>query len=293
MRFYFREQADKGGVYKITNTTNGRIYIGSTSCFRKRAKGHKGDLEMNRHCNGFFQNDFNKCGTDAFMFEILEVVDKSENERLLREQFYLDQFYDNKKNCYNISKEAKRHYCGKIGKGSRHGKPLDEEHKAKISQTNKEVWQDSELRKQASLDAHKRWDKHHANITVTNRDSGEVVTITGSIRPWCLERGINYKTFHQMINGKVKVSQGWFLGTSLPKYVERKGEVRKPLSPEHRSKIAGSKFVGMKLRNDRGEEITIESNVKEQARKLGMDYTTLLKVLKGSCNSIKQFYLTL
>lgn len=50
--------------------------------------------------------DFNKCGSEMFVFEILEVTLGTKEERLAREQFYLDQFYDKQNQCYNLRKEA-------------------------------------------------------------------------------------------------------------------------------------------------------------------------------------------
>jgi hypothetical protein len=89
-----------------------------------------------------------------------------------------------------------------------------------------------------------------------------------------------------MVRGKIKSSQGYYLGLIEPEYFVRKGEKRKPLSLEHRDKIAKGKFIGRKLVNDNGEILVVENNVKEQCRKLNLHYTTFLKVLNGKCKSI-------
>ena len=62
----------------------------------------------------------------AFKFEILEIVENKE-DLLLREQCYIDTFYDNCVNCYNIAPTA----------GSSLGRKFSEETKIKMSLTNK------------------------------------------------------------------------------------------------------------------------------------------------------------
>lgn len=98
----------KSGIYKITNKFNNRIYIGSTVDFMKRWAAHQSDLFHNRHPNQYMQNDYNACkkeyGEEPLTYEILEMVSKS--ELLIREQHYLDLFFDNKSQCYNICEKA-------------------------------------------------------------------------------------------------------------------------------------------------------------------------------------------
>lgn len=217
MQIHYRNQSEFGGVYKITNILNGRVYIGSTSCFRKRAASHKCNLEANRHLNKFMQNDFNKSGTESFLFEVLEVVAGDKQERLDREQFYIDQWYDNQKTCYNLAKEAKD-----TRSGTRNKKEIDpltdgrcqsysEERLTKHTEKMKEVWRTPELKELGKQNAMKRWDKHSANLKVRNIKTNEEVLITGSIRQWCKDVGVSYKAFHQLVKGKLKSSGGWAL----------------------------------------------------------------------------------
>ncbi len=285
--------ANEGGIYKITNKQNNRIYIGSTSCFKKRFKKHKNDLEMNRHTNMFLQNDFNKCGTSAFLIEILEVIKGTKEDRLKKEQFYIDQFYDGRKQCYNLRKDVydTRESQKNINPTDRENdgrcQPHDETHKQKISEANKEAWQDESLRAKASIDANKRWkDAEYPKYQLTHEETGETFIINSSLREWCLERGLNYKAMNLLVNGKVKISQGYYLGTTAPIYIDRKGEKRKPLSRKQRDAKASGKFEGIKLGNEKGEILVVERNVKEQCRVLNLHYTTFLKVLNGNCGSI-------
>lgn len=100
------------GIYKITNTITKRFYIGQSKDIKTRFKNHLSTLRGNKHKNQFFQNDFNKTlnqlSSDSFLIleTIEELKDSTQQERNEREQFYLNQYFDNKVNCYNIEKKV-------------------------------------------------------------------------------------------------------------------------------------------------------------------------------------------
>lgn len=247
MKFKFYTNANSGGIYRIVNEQNGRIYIGSTVRFKLRAYSHKNDLENKRHTNTFLQNDWNKCGSDAFVFEVILVVDGDQTQRLLEEQKFIDSHYDNQKFCYNLNNKAlaTRFSCKNRDsynpETDGRSKPHSEERKQYMSELMTEVYKNPKRLQQASDFSKKRWEGHSANITVTNKNSGESVLIDKPLKTWCKERNVDYRAFHLMVRGKTKSSSGWYIGNSEPKYVSQKGQKRKPISKEHRAKIAGSK----------------------------------------------------
>jgi len=104
MEFKYEGSSLKSGTYKLTNTINGRIYIGSAKEFKSRWKHHERSLRKNKHSNRFLQADFNKCGTEAFVFEVIELIYGEQNKRLLAEQKLLDIHWDKNKLCYNLRK---------------------------------------------------------------------------------------------------------------------------------------------------------------------------------------------
>jgi group I intron endonuclease len=106
MRSDFNGHSQNGGVYCIINTVNERIYFGSAKRFYRRFAGHEVSLRNGRHANRFLQADFDKCGTDAFVFIVLEVVEGEREQRLAREQVYLAEWYDSGKRCYNLRRDA-------------------------------------------------------------------------------------------------------------------------------------------------------------------------------------------
>lgn len=222
MKFNYDGFANKGGVYEIRNLINNRCYVGSTSQFKDRWQGHRNSLTSNKHQNTFLQNDFNKSGSDAFVFSILEVVDGTKEERLDKEQVYLDQIYDYQQSCYNL--QRKTHSSRE---GTRNKKAIDRATDGRCRQPSKEVLaKRSASLKQAVKDKPQlreicskrakevRWKNHSANITIVHEKTGEEVVIKGSVREFCISRGLNYKAFHLLVKRKSKNSGGWILVTN-------------------------------------------------------------------------------
>ena len=98
--------AKKIGIYQIRNTVNGRIYIGSSLDIAARWREHKYDLKKNQHRNNHLQNAYNKYGKDAFVYEVLEILESTDNQ-FKREQYWIDlKDACNKKKGYNIQTEV-------------------------------------------------------------------------------------------------------------------------------------------------------------------------------------------
>lgn len=139
-----------GYVYKITNTETGQVYIGSTGDVDQRFKRHKSLLRHNRHENTHMQNSYNLYGKDAFYFEVIEHVSEAILER---EQYWIDIFFDNGLQCFNInsvaakppsalgrvaSQETRRRMASsKLGNTTWRGRTHTEEAKQRISEANK------------------------------------------------------------------------------------------------------------------------------------------------------------
>ena len=90
------------GIYTIKNKTNSKQYIGSSKDIGKRWKGHISKLDNNNHTNPHLQAAWNKYGSEAFSFEILEECLLEEVIEI--EQKWIDSFdFDN---LYNLTKIA-------------------------------------------------------------------------------------------------------------------------------------------------------------------------------------------
>lgn len=70
------------GIYKITNTCNGKVYVGQSIHLSRRWRTHVVCLRRGDHNNPYLQRAFDKYGASAFSFEILEYCGIDElNER--------------------------------------------------------------------------------------------------------------------------------------------------------------------------------------------------------------------
>lgn len=90
----------KSGIYKITNISNNKFYIGSSINIDRREKEHLRNLKANKHTNLHLQYSWNKYKENNFTFETLENCNI--DDLITREQYYIDQF----KPHYNICKIA-------------------------------------------------------------------------------------------------------------------------------------------------------------------------------------------
>jgi group I intron endonuclease len=131
------------GIYKITNTINGKIYIGKSFNLERRRKEH---LHYHSVLNNILQRAIRKHGKENFTFEILETYENITNDDLSKREIYHISLIDRKKS-YNatlggegisglkFSKEHKRKIKEKL---TNHIKT--KEHCQHISDAKKERW---------------------------------------------------------------------------------------------------------------------------------------------------------
>lgn len=114
------------GIYKITNTVNGKIYVGSSKVLEERWSRHVRELKQNIHHNIHLQRAWNKYGEENFSFDVLEVV---ESDLLVKEQYWIDKLNP----AYNI---------GSVGGGDNVSKhPKNKEFRELQSKLAKEKYQ--------------------------------------------------------------------------------------------------------------------------------------------------------
>ena len=145
------------GVYKITNSANGKFYIGGSVNIKSRWRTHKSQLNKGKHQNPAMQKDWQAYGGDVFTLEVIETCVRE--QVLLKEQAAI-QSASVKENplCYNVSSiassaplgrvigEAARRKIGDANRGHKHspearklmsdlrkGKALTENQKQAIS----------------------------------------------------------------------------------------------------------------------------------------------------------------
>jgi len=132
------------GIYQITCTGNGKIYIGSAQNLEQRRRAHWKRLKGGYHENDYLQHAWNKYGADSFVFVIIEECNAE--CRLDREQYWLDTLQPcNREIGFNVSVKAgapmagRRHTPETLAKMSRSstGRKHTEETRRMMSERNK------------------------------------------------------------------------------------------------------------------------------------------------------------
>lgn len=130
------------GIYKITNTENGKIYIGQSIDLNHRKACHEYDLKKGRHHNCHLQRAYNQ-NPAAFRFE---VICKCEEDELNDLEIFFIKKYDssNPEKGYNleiggngrgrVSDETKKKMSiVKMGNTAMNGRKLSDEWKKHLS----------------------------------------------------------------------------------------------------------------------------------------------------------------
>jgi group I intron endonuclease len=119
-------------IYKITCAENKKFYIGSTVNKNQRWARHRRQLRDGTHPNKQMLASWVKYGEDAFLFEVLEVLE-TPAELFTAEQKYLDE-HAGKDYCFNWSLYAGAPMRGKKGDETpNHGRKFGPEFRAKVS----------------------------------------------------------------------------------------------------------------------------------------------------------------
>jgi group I intron endonuclease len=99
----------KSGIYLIINKLNGKYYVGSSKNINYgstcRWRRHITALNDNYHDNDYLQRAWNKYGSEAFVFIILEEIESVKDKLLYHEQKYIDIM--DRYMSYNIAPLAK------------------------------------------------------------------------------------------------------------------------------------------------------------------------------------------
>ena len=119
------------GVYVITHIPSGKLYVGSSVGMWSRRLKHLLDLKHQRHHSKHLQRCWDKYGSDQFSFEVLEDVLDAPT-LIAREQVWIDLLEP----AFNTCPAA----------GTLAGLPRTAEHRARISATLRDLYQDPERR---------------------------------------------------------------------------------------------------------------------------------------------------
>lgn len=150
----------KSGVYKITNTLDGKVYVGSSKRLSSRLSLHKRQLALGVHHSKKLQRAWDKYGPSSFEFSVIEYVELVDS-LIAREQHWIDVLQAaSKDGGYNIRHIADSNFgikrsdeVRKAASLQRMGKkrgPQSDEHRSRIGQGNTGKTRSEETRRKIS-----------------------------------------------------------------------------------------------------------------------------------------------
>ncbi|MBN2527703.1 MAG: metalloregulator ArsR/SmtB family transcription factor [Deltaproteobacteria bacterium] len=74
----FLDAPKEAGIFRITNTENGKVFLGSSLNLHGPLNKHRFTLSIGSHINKELQKDWKQYGEKAFVFEIVETVQPSD-----------------------------------------------------------------------------------------------------------------------------------------------------------------------------------------------------------------------
>lgn len=97
-----KNYVNKCGCYKITNTINGKMYIGCSINLESRAYKHRRDLKHGKSHNPHLQSSYNKYGPNNFVWSPILLCEEFELDRY--EKAFIKQYKTQDRNFgYNIT----------------------------------------------------------------------------------------------------------------------------------------------------------------------------------------------
>lgn len=236
---YLIEHKNKSGIYKITNSINLKIYVGSAINLYKRFIGHKNQFVTNKH-NDRFQNFVNKYGIDTLSFCLIEYCDK--DMLIEREQYWID-YYESwmSKKGFNICKiagstlglkmpKSHRETSKKRMQGNkyRQGKKWSEKEKMEIGERSREMWKNNPEKKKEMAKKvgdlkrgvpiwngnkpHPMKGKVHPNrkVILVFENENLIDECYGTAEV-CNKYGLDRGNVSRVCNGKLKTTKGYVL----------------------------------------------------------------------------------
>ena len=169
-------------IYAIKNTTNGKMYIGSTVNMTARFKKHRTDLKRNCHCNTHLQNAYNVYGEDVIDFIILTTCGK--HQLISKEKEFIEKYHSLDSTFgYNL-----------ILPRETIARKNSEEYIKKLSEAKQGITPNNFLEMQQ-----RHW------RSVNFYDGGVFIKNCQSVLALARELGVDRQNIHNYLKGKVKM----------------------------------------------------------------------------------------
>lgn len=204
------------GIYWIRNLVNNKLYIGSAVNFNDRKSLHIKMLTQNHHHSIKLQRAWNKYGSVAFEFKLIEETEKTQLRE--REQYWIDK-YDSFNNGYNCTpsahnmtgfkhSEKSKKLIGQVQKGrvsNRKGAKLSDETRHKLHLAN--IGKKLPIHVIEKMRGRKFKMSENGRKNISNalgvKNFYEVLFMDGTkrqinmIHEFCVEVGVKFKILHQ------------------------------------------------------------------------------------------------
>jgi group I intron endonuclease len=243
-----------GYIYKITNTTNGKMYIGATinKDPNLRWLGHKSKIRSGSGCP-LLRQAFEKYGENAFRFEVL-IICFDENVVAIEKE-YIKKYNTLTPNGYNFVEGGQKG-------GTFIGKKHTEETKEKLRQKSKEYNNRPEVKERSRKNAI-QYNKTH-NIAELQRKSEKWRKALEEGRVGCGKGNHHTEEMKQKISKSVKA------------YFEKNGTTHIKLNIEkHRETMARAKGIKVHQYSLNNEHIATFDSIASASRSTSIPKSTI------------------
>ena len=110
----YRERVKPSGVFQVKNLANTKVLLGSSLNLEGSLNKHRFMLKIGSHANKALQADWNEFGTEQFVFEILEEVQRRDHpsfnlsdELALLEMIWLEKLQPVGERGYNRNEQIR------------------------------------------------------------------------------------------------------------------------------------------------------------------------------------------
>jgi len=260
---------NEGGIYAITSTMSGKVYIGSTVNLEKRWSEHWGNLRRGVHSNPHLQSAWNKYGETTFEFGVLEYL-ANLDQLHLAEQFWMDVYREEGRKLYN---------CGLVARSPRLGRKHTDEARRNMSRAQKgRVHTKEQHRKIGEAHKGKIISEEQRQMlsdllgkpypAFIHEGTGEIIPEGRNLLRLCRERELLHSRMLRVARCKSRDCKGWVLLNSTKEW-------------EHGSAKPYPAFIHLTT----GNIIPEGRNLAKMCCEKGLSYNNMYRMSKGGRKS--------
>lgn len=270
----------KPGVYMILNAINDCRYVGSAArSISRRWSEHRYALKNNKHRNQHLQNAWNKYGSNAFEFIVLENCEPE--LALTKEQSWFELFKSQSTPLYNKRENVASQLGFKHSKESIDAFSSKNKGKKRSDEQRKNL---SEIRK--SIPPKWMYESRVKDWPDFIGPDGVVYKIR-NLNKFCIEHNLDVSSMRKVAIGQMRYSKGWTLykgENTLKPELQIRCPKRKPQKIK-RERIPIRQWP--KLKSPEGIEYTLDCGMHKFCSFHNLDKGAMQRVCNGKSKSHK------